>query len=158
MRSQTLRTALVLLLLAVMSGAQANPAPKSAAPDYSGRYSFLQEGEDLQLDINDGRVDGYISRLGDTDTDRDTILNHYLAKASLTGDKLTFTSKPVHAVWYEFSGTIGRGPAKSRAEDGYYQIVGTLIEHRQKNGKEESARQREVTFKLFADESAPTTK
>jgi hypothetical protein len=153
MRSQTLRAALVLLLLAVMSAAQTKPAPRSAAPDYSGRYSFLQEGEDLQLDITDGKVDGYISRLGDSETDRDTVLNHYLAKASLTGDKLTFTSKQVHAVWYEFTGTIGRGPAKTRAEDGYYQIAGTLIEHRQKNGKEESARQRQVVFKLFADES-----
>ena len=153
MKSQTLRIAFVLCLLAVMLAAQAKPAPKNAAPDYSGRYSFLQEGEDLQLDITDGKVDGYISRLGDSETDRDTVLNHYLAKASLTGDKLTFTSKPVHAVWYEFSGTIGRGPAKNRAEDGYYQIVGTLIEHRQKNGKEESARQRQVVFKLFADES-----
>ena len=153
MKSQTLRIASVLCLLAVMLAAQAKPAPKSAAPDYSGRYSFLQEGEDLQLDVTDGKVDGYISRLGDSETDRDTVLNHYLAKASLTGDKLTFTSKPVHAVWYEFSGTIGRGPAKNRAEDGYYQIVGTLIEHRQKNGKEESARQRQVVFKLFADES-----
>ena len=126
-------------------------------------YDFVVKGTTLtgtakgsltgETKITDGKVDGYISRLGDSETDRDTVLNHYLAKASLTGDKLTFTSKPVHAVWYEFSGTIGRGPAKNRAEDGYYQIVGTLIEHRQKNGKEESARQRQVVFKLFADES-----
>ena len=72
MKSQTLRIASVLCLLAVMLAAQAKPAPKNAAPDYSGRYSFLQEGEDLQLDITDGKVDGYISRLGDSETDRDT--------------------------------------------------------------------------------------
>ena len=158
MRSQTLRTALVLFVLAGMSGAQTKPAPKNAAPDYSGRYSFLQDGEDLQLNFTEGRVDGYITRFGDGETDRETLLNHYLAKASLDGDKLTFSSKPVHAVWYEFSGTIGRGPVKTKAEDGYYQIAGTLTEHRQKDGKEESARQRQVTFKLFADDNDQTAK
>jgi len=148
----------VLLLLAAAVCAQTKASPNTTAPDYSGRYSFLQDGEDLQLDFTEGRVDGYITRFGDSESDRDTLLNHYLAKASLAGDKLTFTSKPVHAVWYEFTGTIGRGPVKTKAEDGYYQIVGTLIEHRQKNGKEESARQRQVTFKLFADDTAPVTK
>lgn len=158
MTLRSARLAAVLCLLAALAAAQTQPAPKSAPPDYSGRYSFLQDGEDLQLDVNDGHVDGYITRFGDSDTDRDTLLNHYFAKASLTGDKLTFSTKPVHAVWYEFTGVIGRGPAKTKAEDGYYQIAGTLIEHRQKNGKEESARQRQVTFKLFADDSEPQAK
>ena len=149
------RLLILLCLLAASAAAQTKPAPKDPAHDYSGRYSFLQDGEDLQLDFAEGHVDGYITRFGSSESDRDTLLNHYLAKAALEGNKLTFTSKPVHAVWYEFSGTISRGPAKTKAEDGYYQIAGTLIEHRQKDGKEESARQRAVTFKLFAEDNEP---
>lgn len=148
-----LRTTTLIAAVCVLAGMLSAQAPKPAAPDYSGRYSFLQDGEDLQLDVTEGRLDGYITRFGDSEADRGTLLNHYLAKASLEGNKLTFTSKPVHAVWYEFEGTIGRGPAKSKAEDGYYQIVGTLTEHRQKEGKEVSARQRQVTFKLFGEEN-----
>jgi hypothetical protein len=58
----------------------------------------------------------------------------------------------VHALWYEFKGRVQRGPAKSKAEDGYYQLVGTLTEHRQKDGKDVSARSRQVTFNLFAED------
>lgn len=144
--------------LAAQGTAAREKSAKTAAPDYSGRYSFLQEGEDLQLDVTEGRVDGYITRFGDSESDRGTLLNHYLAKAALEGDKLTFSSKPVHAVWYEFTGKIGRGAAKSKSEDGFYQIVGTLTEHRQKEGKEVSARERQVVFKLFAEENDATAK
>jgi hypothetical protein len=123
------------------------------APDYSGRYSFLQDGEDVQLNQTGNKVDGYITRFGSSDADQGTMLQQTFSKATLDGDKLSFTTKPVHAVWYEFTGTIGRGPAKSRAEDGFYQIVGTLTEHTQKDGKDVASRTRQVTFKLFADES-----
>jgi len=138
---------LALLVCAALAAAQSKPA----SPDYSGRYSFLEEGEDIQLNVSGGQVTGFVTRFGDDDTDRGTVLNHLFTKAALEGDQLTFTTKPVHSVWYEFRGKIGRGPAKTRAEDGYYQITGTLIEHRQKAGKDSSARQREVVFKLFAD-------
>lgn len=150
MNLRALKQLTVLCLLAALGAAQAKPA-RNAAPDYSGRYSFLQEGEDVQLNVTDGQVSGYITRFGDGETDRGSVLWHLFAKASLEGDKLTFTTKPVHAVWYEFNGKLGRGAAKTRAEDGYYEMSGTLIEHRQKSGKEESARQRQVTFKLFAE-------
>jgi hypothetical protein len=143
--------AAVCLLTAAML-AQGAPA-KPAAPDYSGRYSFLQDGEDVQLNQTGTHVDGYITRFGSTDADEGTVLEQTFAKATLEGDKLSFTTKPIHATWYEFTGTIGRGPAKTRAEDGYYQIVGTLTEHTQKNGKDIASRTRQVTFKLFADES-----
>jgi hypothetical protein len=157
MKNRWMNLLAALCVLAALAAAQGKPA-QNAAPDYSGRYSFLQEGEDVQLNVTDGQVSGYITRFGDGETDRGSVLWHLFAKASLAADKLTFTTKPVHAVWYEFSGKLGRGPAKSKAEDGYYEMTGTLTEHRQKDGKEESARQRQVTFKLFADEVEPSAK
>jgi len=148
-------TAIIACLLgaiAVCATAQSAPAKPAAAPDYSGRYSFLQDGEDVQLNQEAGRIDGYIERFGESDSDRETMLQHTFAKATLAGDNLSFSTKPVHAVWYEFKGRIERGAAKTRAEDGYYQLVGTLTEHRQKDGKETTAKSRQVTLKLFADE------
>ncbi len=145
-------TAIALLLcLVALAAAQKTPA-KSSAPDYSGRYSFLRDGEDIQLNVSESRVDGYITRFGTTDSDQGTMLQHFFDKAALNGDQLTFTTKPVHSIWYEFTGKVERGPAKTRSEDGYYQIVGTLTEHTQQNGKDAGARSRNVTFKLFADE------
>src|SRR5207248_4892815 len=102
--------AVVCLLLAVPALGVAQNAPaKSAAPDYSGRYSFLQDGEDVQLNQTGAKIDGYLTRFGSSDSDRETLLQHTFSKASLTGDKLTFTTHPVHAVWYEFTGRAERG-------------------------------------------------
>jgi len=156
-----LRALNVLIVVCVLGGIAAaqNASPGAATtPDYSGRYSFLQDGEDVQLNQTGGRIDGYIERFGDTDTDRETMLQHTFSKAALEGDKLTFSTKPVHALWYEFKGRVERGPAKTRAEDGYYQLVGTLTEHRQKDGKEAGAKSRQVTLKLFSDEPEEPTR
>ena len=132
--------------------AQNGPAKPAVAPDYSGRYSFLQDGEDVQLNQSGNKIDGYIERFSDSDSDRETMLQHTFAKSALDGDKISFTTKPVHAVWYEFKGKVERGAAKTRAEDGYYQLVGTLTEHRQKDGKDAGAKSRQVALKLFAEE------
>jgi hypothetical protein len=154
MTFRMLRLVAVLCLIAAAS-AQTKPAPKGASPDFSGRYSFLRDGEDIQINVSEGRVDGYITRFGETDSDQGTMLQHVFDKATLSGDQLSFTTKPVHSIWYEFAGKVERGPAKTRGEDGYYQLVGTLTEHTQQNGKDAGARSRQVTFKLFGDEEPP---
>lgn len=146
------RLALALVLLSALVPAQ-QTAPKAQPPDYSGRYSFLQEGEDIQLNVRpEGKVDGYITRFGSTESDRGTLLQHFFKDGTLAGGQLAFTTRPVHSVWYEFKGRVERGAAKSKAEDGYYQLVGTLIEHTQKDEKNVTSRQRQVTFELFAEE------
>lgn len=56
----------MLLLACTLSLAQSATPNPSAKPveDYSGMYSFLQDGEFVQLTIEDaGRVTGFISRL-----------------------------------------------------------------------------------------------
>jgi len=46
------------------------PSPTKPADDYSGMYSFLQDGEFVQLSVEDGtRVSGFISRFGDSESD-----------------------------------------------------------------------------------------
>ncbi len=147
-RGITLAVVFCLAILAVAQKAPTKPTPT----DYSGRYSFLRDGEDIQLNQTDGKIDGYITRFGEADSDQGTMLQHTFKSAKLEGNNLTFTTNPVHAVYYEFKGTIERGPAKTRAEDGYYQIVGTLTQYTQQ-GKDVAAKSRQVTFKLFADDT-----
>jgi len=99
---------LIFLGCAVLS-AQAPPpgAPGKPAEDYSGMYSFLQDGEFVQLTIEDtNRVSGFISRYGDLESDHGQFLDHFFKPSTLEGKKLNFTTETVHGVWYEFKGTI----------------------------------------------------
>src|SRR5690349_13250149 len=89
---------------------QQPPAPVQASQfgsQISGMYTFLREGEFVQVTVEEGKVSGFISRFGDRDSDRGVFLDQFFSKASLDGKKLTFATKPIHGTWYEFAGTIG---------------------------------------------------
>src|SRR5271154_4599519 len=75
-RHRTLQLAGFVLLTWMLAAAQANPAPKSApspaipGAEYSGMYSFLREGEFVQITVEDqGRVIGLISHYADPEGD-----------------------------------------------------------------------------------------
>ncbi len=130
--------------------------PDAANPlgDISGTYSFLREGEFLQIDVEQDRVTGFVSRFGELESDSGAFLDHFFQKASLTGNKLTFTTRKIHGVWFEFEGTVERGEAKSRAEDGYYVVKGKLTQYSTDAGGKSSGRFREAVFKSLAVEPA----
>jgi hypothetical protein len=134
-------------------------APSSAkADDISGMYSFLQDGEFLQLTVDDnGHLTGFISRYGDSDSDRGAFLNQFFKIGSLEGAKLSFTTETVHAVSYEFKGVAERTPGKTPGEEGYRVLRGKLIENRGDADKKVSSKSREVVFKSFPKdlETAP---
>jgi hypothetical protein len=98
---KTIGFALVVALLSSCSVAQDNP-PKSNPPaktseDYSGMYSFLREGEFVQMTAEDqGRVSGFVSRFGDLDSDRGAFLDHFFKEGRLDGNRLSFTTETVH--------------------------------------------------------------
>jgi hypothetical protein len=78
------------------------------------------------------------------------------------GHDLSFTTRQLHGVWYEFIGKFARGTGKTKADDGYYVLRGTLKELSTNADKTVSARSREVVFKLLAQPNdsgeAPPTK
>src|SRR4051812_7580392 len=142
------------------------PAPAASSdPDISGMYSFLKEGEFVQITVEssaDGkspRVSGFISRFGDGESDKGEFLDHFFTKASLDAIKISFVTKQIHGVSFEFSGTVARGAAQSRTEEGFYVVTGTLTENTVVGGKT-SSRSREISMKLFPDmdESANSSK
>ena len=144
------------------AGQQSSATPAAAAKpspveDYSGMYSFLQEGEFVQLDFQDDRVLGFISRYGTLDSDRGVFLDHFIKSGSVKGKDVAFTTAAVHGMWFDFKGRLERGEGKTRAAEAYYVVRGTLIEYTTDASKKTSARSREITLKSFpqdADEEA----
>lgn len=121
-----------------------------AAEDISGMYSFLKDGEFLQINLEKAAVTGYISRMGDSDSDTGVFLDQFFIKADVQGHEVSFTTRPLHSIWYEFKGKFDRGPGKTKADDGYYILRGTLKEFTSNGEKNVATRSREVEFKLLA--------
>ncbi|MGA6986110.1 MAG: hypothetical protein WBZ01_08660 [Terriglobales bacterium] len=134
-----------------------NPAPSPATgADYSGMYSFLREGEFVQVTVEDqGHVTGFVSRYGDSESDRGAFLDHFFKSGKLDGNGLTFTTEAVQGVSFEFRGTVERGEGKSRGDDAYYVLKGTLVENTTDEAKKTSSRSLEVVLKSFPQDLAP---
>ena len=164
------RVFLFLLVFATLAWSAQQPAshkkppvspPPAAKPDaapplgdISGSYSFLKEGEYVQINLEESGVTGFISRFGELESDRGAFLDQFFEKAALVGNKLTFTTKKIHGVWFEFSGTVERGPAKTTAEEGYYVLKGRLTQYATDAAGKSSGRFREVVLKSFQPEPA----
>jgi hypothetical protein len=159
---QPLRLPLTCLTLVVLSFglvAQTSAPLARTGAEYSGMYNFLRDGEFVQVTVEDqGKVRGFVSRYGESDSDRGAFLDHFFKDGKLDGNKLTFTTETVHGVWYEFHGTIERGEGKTRSEEAFYVLRGTLIEHSKDEQEKASARSREVALKSFPKEAAPPTR
>lgn len=144
---------MALLFSGIAMGRQGAPAAP-AQEDYSGMYTFLREGEFVQITVEDaGHITGFVSRYGDSASDQGAFLDHFFKQAKLEGHDLSFTTETVHGTWFEFKGKLDRGPAKTRAQEGYYVLKGTLTENVTDATKKVSAKAREVEFKLFPEEA-----
>src|SRR5579863_601736 len=133
------------------------PPSKSEAPRaYSGMYSFLKEGEFVQLTVEDGgRVTGFISRYGDGESDKGAFLDQFFKTGKLDGNKLSFTTDIVHGVAFDFHGTVERGEGKTPGDDAYFVLKGTLTENVTDINKKVTAHSRDVALKMFPQEAGP---
>jgi hypothetical protein len=137
-----------------------SPAGSTSPGDYSGMYTFLRDGEFVQITMEDkGKLSGFISRYGDLESDRGAFLDQFIKQGSMDGQNLKFTTDIVHGVWFEFQGAAGRGQGKTVNDEGYYVLKGTLIQHSGDANHKDEAKSREVVFKSFPqDVSAPASK
>lgn len=152
-------TAVIVLGTAIVLAQNASQAPTtpSAAEDYSGMYSFRQEGEFVQITVEDaGRVIGFVSRYGDGESDRGAFLNQFFKQGTLDGKKLSFTTETVHGVWFDLKGTVDRGPGKTPADEAYHILKGTLTEYRIDVNKKITSKSTEVIFRSFPQDAEPT--
>lgn len=165
----TLTLALALLSVSPEMRAQESKPPASAgaksaetAPDakagqeYSGMYSFLKEGEFVQVTVEEaGRVTGFISRYGDAESDKGTFLDQFFKSGKLDGNKLSFTTAIVQGIAFDFKGTVERGEGKNPADEGYLVLKGTLTENVTDESKKVTSHSQEVEFKMFPQDATP---
>src|SRR6266480_3906681 len=105
-----MRLCFLLGVVLLSSLVAAQSPPTSSADDYSGMYAFLRDGEFVQLTVEEkGKVTGFISRYGDSESDKGVFLNQFFKSGKLEGNKLVFTTEQVHGVWFEFTGSVGHG-------------------------------------------------
>ena len=92
-----------------------------------------ETGSVVQITIENGVLDGYISKLTDQQT---SALTYFFDRTTINGDRLTFTTKQVHGIWYSFDGAIMRTDVPSKQETGFYRLKGTWAIHDEatKNG------------------------
>jgi len=161
---------IVLASALVCLGYAQRPAEKPhPIGDFTGMFTFLQEGEYVQLTLDpapDAKTDwskplpltGYVSRLGTAGDDKDRPIEHFFKSGSLEGTRIRFTTKVVHGTWYDFDGKITRDDKKTPDKEGYYVVRGLLTEHTIDKDKKDSAQQRELTMKSFPNLDAEPEK
>lgn len=146
-----------LLLLAAglpeMPGAQGYAATN--ANDSSGMFTFLKEGEFVQITVEDGKLTGFISRFGETESDKGEFIDQFFDKASIEGDRVQFKTKTVHALWYEFDGRLSVVPGKKVGDEGYRVIRGKLTVHASDAKGTDKTSEKTVEFKSFPDMRKP---
>jgi len=159
----------LLLVLAALGFAQ--PPSKAAplpTPDISGMYSFVHEGEFVQIEVNDGKVTGLVSRFRGDDLEKADFVDQYFEQAQLDQPKLdqtkpdqarpqapilSFRTKPADGTWFEFSGAVERGPGKDPTDEAYWQLRGSLTEHLTSKEGKQIEKTHELTMKSFPQDS-----
>lgn len=156
-RFYALPLAILVLFPWMLAHAQAKPADRNSAKpgaEYSGMYSFLNDGEFVQLTVEDqGHVIGFISRYADSEHEGG-FLEHFFESGRLDGNHLAFTTKTVRGVSFEFRGTVERGEGKSRSDVAYYVLNGTLVESTTDEAKKTTSHSQEVMLKSFPQDLA----
>lgn len=149
----------IAALLFVMASFGMAQSPAKAEPqageEITGLYSFIHEGEFVQIEVNEGKVTGLVSRFKDDDPEKPEFVDQYFEQAKLEGALLSFRTKPAGGVWFEFSGVVERGPAKTPADEGYWNVHGTLKEWRTSPRGEVSAKVHTLTLKSFPQDAEP---
>jgi hypothetical protein len=110
-------------------------------PSAQGEFMLDETGSVVQITIENGTLDGYVSKLVEGQT---ASLTYFFDRTTTQGDHLTFTTRQVHGIWYSFDGTIVRGDAASKQETGFYRLKGTWVMH---NESDKSQSTTPVSFK-----------
>lgn len=167
-RSYAPQLASFVLFALLLAGAQAKPdrqnpdrqnkdqpSAATSGADCSGMYSFLRDGEFVQVTVEDnGNVIGFVSRYADKEGDSG-FLEQFFESGKLEGNQLAFKTETVRGLAFEFRGTVERGEGKSRGDEAYYVLKGTLVEYTTNEAKKTSSRLYEAALKSFPQDLAP---
>lgn len=113
--------------------------------DASGEYLIDEAGSTVEVTLESGKISGYVTRMGDEQSDKNTPLTFFFDKVTVEEHRLSFATKKVHGIWYEFDGSIERGGAKTtRDENGYFRLAGAWTTH---NDARQSQSREQVSFR-----------
>jgi hypothetical protein len=146
----------IVLMVILVFGQDATKTPQAnqSTPDYSGMYSFLQDGEFVQLTVEDrGQVSGFVSRYGDQQGEHRAFVDHFFKQSKLDGKKLDFTTEIAQNAFYSFKGTVERGEGKKPTDEAYYVLKGTLTQYTLDSSHKTTSKSQAVAFKSFPQEA-----
>ena len=113
----------------------------------SGEYKLGESGEVIQVTEQFGEISGYITRLGQSDSDNGATLTYFFTQATGNGQHFSFRTAQVHGIWYSFDGEVVRGPGANRAVDGMYLLEGALTSRNEAN---RTTQRQTISLKLAA--------
>jgi hypothetical protein len=110
------------------------PGRANLPAEAAGAYALSPNpAEVIEMILNgDGdevRLQGYVTRIGDGESDQGAPLTYFFSRTTVSPTQLTFITRQVHGVWWSLAGTIDRGSVQTSAQKGYYFLNGTLTEH-----------------------------
>jgi len=105
----------------------------------SGKASNFGEG--VQINEQFGEINGYVTVPGP----KDKLSSYFLSEVKGGNGHFSFETRQVHGIWYSFDGHVERGSGATAADDGYYQMTGTLTTH---DETAKTTQDRAVTLKL----------
>ena len=120
----------------------------SLPPEASGEYALGAPGEVVEIIVQSRRLEGYLSKMGNLESDQGAPLTFFFDRASLGGERLTFSTWQVHGIWFSFEGAIVPGPSRGRRDDAPFVLEGELVEH---NVVTQTEQHRHVSLKLAPD-------
>lgn len=133
---------------------QEPPAEQPAPDDFTGMYQFVDDGEFLQVNLEeDGRVTGFVSRY--MDDHKDSFVDHFFKEGSYKQGELRFTTKRVHGIWFDFTGTVEKDSDKQPGEEGYRVLKGKLTRHQTDMAGNDFPKTRDVKFESFPADLDP---
>jgi hypothetical protein len=148
--------AALILMVATAALAQTEAVAEPQIGDQiTGMYSFVREGEFVQIEVNNEKVTGLVSRFKAEDAEKAEFVDQFFDEAKLDGASLSFRTKPADGVWYEFSGLVERGSAKTPADEGYWNIRGTLTERHNSSDGKVAEKKSELTLRSFPQDAEP---
>jgi hypothetical protein len=141
----------ILLMVAAFASGQSSPV----AGEISGMYSFVHEGEFVQFEVNGDKVDGVVSRFKNEDPEKAAaqFVDQSFESGKLQGSELSFRTRPLDGVWFEFTGKVERGEGKSRSDESYWIIRGKLTETRKTADGKTTTKTHELTMKSFPQDA-----
>ena len=94
-----------------------------------GEYQWGDSGEVINLYVENGRLDGYLTQRSERRQVNSTPITFSFDRTTVHGSQITFTTQRIHGDWYSFTGSLVRGSAVSPRQQGYYLLNGTLSSH-----------------------------